>query len=234
MIYVLLLASIIGWHSRSSASVACPFPHSGVPWRGVFLAGVHVAWLPVVCCAISWEFVFSLHVIRQYYCNNVLCHDIGCICNAIILVVYVATWSWAHIRWASGFDLKTSCDIFSLMPRPTEMKEKEGMVDEHRQGLLLPYGGKNWTSAKQSSKGAILAGRCNGVAHPMFRVARTRTRGSNAQDKERRPRNRKYPYILKEHYHFMPSLTHTWLIVKRMHFDEIYAYALWSSIGTMV
>jgi hypothetical protein len=44
----------------------------GVPWRGDLLVGVPITRLPVVLLCFLKRVVFSLYVITQYTCNNVL------------------------------------------------------------------------------------------------------------------------------------------------------------------
>jgi hypothetical protein len=59
------------------------------------------------CCSMSVDIVFrvkTISLVIKVYIIKTLGFCIH------ILVVCMATWSWAYIQWASGFDLKTRCD----------------------------------------------------------------------------------------------------------------------------
>jgi hypothetical protein len=81
-------------------------------WRFLLEACVALGRLPMglVCSpAVRWESRYSLLCKDKILCNNV--YIIKTLVFGIhILAVCMTTWSWAYIRWAYGFGLKTRCD----------------------------------------------------------------------------------------------------------------------------
>jgi hypothetical protein len=71
--------------------------------------------------------------------NNILYNKVYIIKTLVfcihILTVCMTTWSWAYIRWASGFDLKTECHItFAHFETRVTSWSKHGhlMPERHR------------------------------------------------------------------------------------------------------
>jgi hypothetical protein len=68
----------------------------------------------LVCStAARWESRYSLLCKDNISCNNVYIIKTLVFCIHI-LAICMTTWSWAYIRWASGFGLKTGCDNLQL------------------------------------------------------------------------------------------------------------------------
>jgi hypothetical protein len=81
-------------------------------WRLLLEACVAPGRLPVglVCSATArWESRYSLLCKDNISCNNIYLIKTLVFCIHI-LAICMTTWSWAYIRWASGFCLKTGCE----------------------------------------------------------------------------------------------------------------------------
>jgi hypothetical protein len=104
----------------------------GVPRWTVLLVGVPATRLPVVCCTLSWEFVFSLNVIRQYnlvimYSDHDIgfylnCCNFGCMCGNLILGTHTMSirfwpenWVWHFLRYFYTKALDFFCNFLDLI-----------------------------------------------------------------------------------------------------------------------